>query len=213
MNPNFKAAVGLAREWLATTGLKKWQTVHTVEPTELLYVFGLEIEHEFDDHPFCGSKYIVDDLSLNSLCMEAERDKGAYDLLVRIVVSRLLRNEPLTQQISVFAGLVLAGKKKAPPPEGKRLARTFITNFHIVYLAHHLARLYDLDLTRNDATKVEESVCDAIAIACGQLGVSRTARSVKELIVSEDYKRVRDVVHAINLFRERKRSDPMSMGG
>jgi hypothetical protein len=140
MNPNFEAAVARAREWLATTGLKKGQTAHPVEPTELLYVFGLEIEHEFDDHPFCGSKYIVDDLSLNCLCMEAERDKGAYDLLVRIAISKLLRNESLTQQISLFAGMVLAGKKKAPPPDGKRLARTFIGNFHIVFLAHHLAR-------------------------------------------------------------------------
>lgn len=205
MNPNFEAAVARAREWLATTGLKKGHTVEPVEPTELLYVFGLEIEHEFDDHPFCGSKYIVDDLSLNCLFMEAERDKGAYDLLVRIAISKLLRNEPLTQQISIFAGLVLTGKKKAPPPEGKRLAKTFIGNFHIVFLAHHLAWLYGLDLTRNDATKVEESVCDAIAIASGQLGVSRTARSVKELIVSEDYARVREVVQAINLFQERER--------
>jgi hypothetical protein len=117
MNPNFEAAVATAREWLATTGLKRGQTVEPVEPTELLYVFGLEIEHEFDDHPFCGSRYIVDDLSLNCLCMEAERDKGAYDLLVRIAISKLLRNEPLTQQISLFAGLVLTAKRRRHRPK------------------------------------------------------------------------------------------------
>jgi hypothetical protein len=49
--------------------------------------------------------------------MEAERDKGAYDLLVRISISKLLRNEPLTQQISLFAGMVLAGKKRRHRPK------------------------------------------------------------------------------------------------
>ena len=204
MNSNFDEAVKLAIEFLTSTGASKNYPGATVEPTELLYVFGLSIGHEFDDHPFCPSRYIVDDVSLDCLCMESDHDKGAFDLLIRIVTAKLLRNEPLTQQVSLFAGMVLGGMKKAPPPEGKRLAKHFVANVHIVFLAHQLSRAFGLDLTRNDESSVQESACDAIAKALAAIGISKTPRAIKELLVHKSAVRVREVVKAIHDFQERQ---------
>lgn len=69
MNPSFQGAVKLAIEFLRSTGVPKDYPGATVEPTERRYMFGLSIGHEFDDHPFCPSKYIVDDVLLNYHCM------------------------------------------------------------------------------------------------------------------------------------------------
>jgi hypothetical protein len=206
MNSNFEEAVKLAIKFLMSTGASKDYPGATVEPTELLYVFGLSIGHEFDDHPFCPSRYIVDDVSLNCLCMESDHDKGAFDLLSRIITAKLLRNEPLTQQVSLFAGMVLGGMKKAPPPEGKRLAKHFIANVHIVFLAHQLSRTFGLALTRNDESSVQESTCHAIAEALEALAISKTPRAIKDLLLHKSAGRVREVAQAIRDFQERQNS-------
>lgn len=215
MNSNFAEAVKLAISFLTSTGASKGYPGATVKPTELLYVFGLSIEHEFDDHPFCPSKYIVDDVLLNYLCMEADHDKGAFDLLTRIITAKLLRSEALSQQVSLFAGMVLGGMKKAPPPEGKRLAKHFVANVHLVFLAHQLSRAFGLDLTRNDESPVQESACDAIAKALAAIGISKTPRAIKELLVHKSAMQVREVVQAILDFQERQRlagTQPVGFG-
>ena len=108
----------------------------------------------------------------------------------------------MTHQISLFAGMPLAGLVKAPSPEGKRLAKHVAANVHIVFLAHQLSRTFGLPLTRNDEASVEESACDAISKAFSALGVAKTPRAIKELLVHKSAQRVREVVQLILDFNE-----------
>jgi len=201
----FEDAVSFAAEWLRSTEVQKNRERYPAEPTEFLYVFGLPIGHEFDAHRHCGSKYTVDDASLEWLHMRSEMDKGAFDLLLRIAVTRLLRNEPLAHSISFFAGMVLAGLVKPPAPEGKRLARHFTANVHLVFLAHELSRGFDLSLMRNDETTVEESACDAVSQALAALGINKSPRAIKDLLVHKSASRVREIVQAVQDFNQRQR--------
>jgi hypothetical protein len=204
MMSRFREAVSFATEWLGSTDIQRNSAHYAAEPTLFLYLFGLPVEHRFDDHPHCGSMYILDDESLKWLHLRSAVDRGAYDLLVTISVTRLLRHEPLPHPISFFAGTVLAGLAKPPASEGSRLTKNFTANVHLVFLAQKLADGFGLHLTRNDESSVEESACDAVSLALAALGINKTPRAIKELLVHKSALRVREIVQAMQDFHRQQ---------
>lgn len=103
MKPRFRQAVELATEMLRDSGAANLDWTPAYQPTELLFMFRLSIMREFDNHPFCSGRYVIGDRVLDTLCQTAEHDRGAFDLVLKIVITKLLRNEPLSKQVSQFA--------------------------------------------------------------------------------------------------------------
>ncbi len=114
--------------------------------------------------------------------MCSDLDKGAFDYASRIIAGRMLRDEPLSQLERVFAAQVIGGMRECPPPEGKRLAEKFAMNVHLVFVSKLLVAKFGLTLTRNDASYERVSACDAISDALSNLGITKTPRSVKDLL-------------------------------
>jgi hypothetical protein len=79
------------------------------------------------------------------------------------------------------------------------------TFLHLVFLAHELSRGFDLSLMRNDETTVEESACDAVSQALAALGINKSPRAIKDLLVHKSASRVREIVQAIQDFNQRQR--------
>ncbi|MFS4439135.1 hypothetical protein ACMA5I_13040 [Paracoccaceae bacterium GXU_MW_L88] len=195
---SYQQAVEFATRWLEKHAKGPQVISYELEPTEIVYALGVGLEHQFDDHQFCPSKYVISDIALNWLCMTAERDKGAFELVRRIAISKLLRNEPLSMSVSLFAGMVLAGLKKSPPPESQRLSKTFARNLHLVYLARSISRLFGLALTRNDSSGGSGvSACDAISDALENLDIFMSPRAIKDLLVHKSSLRVREIADEI----------------
>lgn len=199
---SYQQAVEFATKWLEKHAKGPEVISHELEPTEIVYAVGVGLEHQFDDHPFCPSRYVISDVALNWLCMTAERDKGAFELVRRIVTTKLLRNEPVSIPASLFAGMVLAGLKKSPPPESQRLSKTFARNLHLVYLARTISKSFDLALTRNDSSGGSGvSACDAISDALENVGIFKSPRAIKDLLVHKSSLRVREIADELEEIR------------
>jgi hypothetical protein len=157
----------------------------TVEPTELLYKFGLRIEQSYDGKM---TSYTYLPGAEVFLCMKAESDKGAYDILCSIVASKLFLNEKLSDPLRVFAGLKVAGLK--PPPKGRKVAKTFLVNLHLLALTKSIESRFGLSATRNEVSP-PSSACDAVSEGLGKLGHQRSWRAIKELVVNQSSEELR----------------------
>lgn len=165
MRANYPAAVAYATEFLRQGGHCNKSSGRRVEPTEFLYIFGLQIKQGVDDNQYCSTFYKYPPNAFKFLFMKSKTDKGAFDIASRIVATKLFRDEPLNVEERVFAGQLIAGIAQPPSPEGKRLAASFSLNVHLVYIARLLVKEYALNLTRNDVSATKDSACDAVSEA------------------------------------------------
>jgi len=206
MSDRYRQAVMYATEFLRGQFTNGQLSTQMVEPSEFILIFGLNITNGWDDHPWCGSYYTYPEHAFLELLSRADTDKGAFDIASRITASRLFRDEPMSPEERVFAGQVVAGIRKCPPPEGKRLTPSFALNVHIVMLAQLLVDRFQLNLMRNDEVALPMSACDAVADALAALGHTKSPRAIKELLTHKSSRRVREVVDAVRAFQQRRRS-------
>lgn len=212
MHENYIEAVAFAERFLASQIQNGNLNTHKVEPSEFIYMFGLGIEHCRDDHASCPSFYRCSENALLHLYSQARTDKGAYDIACRITTAKLFRGEPLSEAQSMFAGMVVGGILKCPPPEGKRITETFALNVNLILLAQILAQNFDLKLTRNDEGMAQASACDAVSEALTALGVAKSPRAIKELLVHKSSARAREVVDAIKRYKKIYLRDDVPIG-
>lgn len=178
---------------------------HPAEPSELLFKFALRIEQNFEGGM---TRYIYPEGAAESLCMKAESDKGAFDLLSRIVASKLFRGEPLSETLRTFAGLVVAGIKKSP--KGSKAAHSVVVNLHLVVTAKAITSRFGLPLTRNDASP-PLSACDAVVDGLAVLGHTRSWRSIKELLVHQTSASLRSLEEEIRALAYKNIEDDPSI--
>ncbi len=197
MNQNYREAVKFATEFLSKQFRDGKLSTHRVEPTEFLYVFGLQIVQHFDDHPWCGSHYSYPKHAFPHLFQQSGTDKGAFDIASRITTSKLLRDEPMSLDERLFAAQVIGGMRKSPQPEGKRRTEHFALNIHLVILAKVLVVKFGLKLTRNAAAVSQDSACDAVSQALSLLGPGKSWRAITELLTHKSSERVREVADAV----------------
>lgn len=150
----------------------------SVEPSEFTYWYGLRFEQANDG---MMTIYTYPPGAVEWLCMKAETDKGAFDIVCRVVASKLFRNEPLSEPLRTFAGLRVVDRK--PSPKGRKAAKTVALNLQLLQVTKSVAGRFGLALTRNDASP-PFSACDAVSSGLSRLGHSRSWRSIKELIVN-----------------------------
>ena len=208
MNENYAEAVTFATEFLKQSNYSIQTQRRSVEPTEFLYLFGLRIQNHFDDDPWCGSHYTYPENAFKLLLMKSDSDKGAFDIACQITTSKLLRGELMSLEERVFAGMVMGGMKKSPPPEGKRRAKSFAMNVHTVYIAKKLVTKYGLYLTRNDENVFNDSACDAVSDAFAYLGVHKTWLAIKSLLVHKSSARVREIVAIVSAINAQSHKNP-----
>jgi hypothetical protein len=200
MSDRYREAVAFATDFLSKRNYGKQANFYRTEPTEFLYVFGLQIKQHVDEHHLCPSHYSYQESALDYLIIRSDFDKGAFDIVSRIITTKLLRDEPISEPERVFAAQVIGGMRKCPPSEGKRLSEQFSINLHLVFVAKLLVAKYDLTLTRNDESSGKNSACDAVSDAARNLGINKSPRAVKDLLLHKSSKRVREIAEAINAY-------------
>jgi len=68
---------------------------YSVEPTELLYMFGRPIEQRIDDHEWCSTYYCYPEHVLRFLALLANRDKRSLRYFeARCCESAIWRRDP-----------------------------------------------------------------------------------------------------------------------
>ena len=92
MNDEYAKAVDLAKHLLRPHIFDGKFTQYSAEPTEFLYMLGIPIEQIEDDHERFRVSYRYPENTLKLLHLRSATDKGAFDILCRILASRLFRN-------------------------------------------------------------------------------------------------------------------------
>lgn len=207
MSQNYRDAVEYAKKFLSPQFRGGKAEMVSVEPTEFVYVFGLNIQQDFDEDPWCGTHYIYPDGAFAYLFMQADTDKGAFDIASRIVTTKLLRGEPMSLEERIFSGQVLGGMRQCPPSEGTRRAGSFALNIHTLAITHVVAQKFGLSLTRNDETTSKDSACDAVSDALSALGLAKSPRAIKELLFHKSSERVREVAEAVRSYIHERQSN------
>lgn len=200
----YEAAVDFATDWLEGHFQALLSRQESVEPTEFLYAFNLDISPAWDDHPTYGHYYRVSDQVIEFLAVRFENDLGAYELLKRITASRLCRQEPLHEMMPAFAAGVLLGKITPPLSPSTKVAKTFAVNIQLVYLARALSKAFDLPLTRNDEARNKRSCCDAVSEALRRIGHHKSPRAIKDLLTHKTAVRIRETLDAIEGFKKER---------
>ena len=138
MNEAYEAAVLFAHQRLSPRMKGRKFNTHTVEPSEALYRFSLRITEEFPDG---FPVYIFRPGTIEFLAIMATRDqdRGAYDLLCRILASRLIRKEPIPKAIRQFISMTLVGLN--PAPKRTKLAQTFGVNLFFLDLLNKVHQI------------------------------------------------------------------------
>ncbi len=183
---DFQGAVGFAQKILRHYVSEGQLIFPAMEPMEVQFRLKLRIVQISDD---LGVKYLCPEGAAEWLYSQADRSKGAFDLLCNLVVSRIVRGEPLSQVLRTFAGLRVAGEFE-PPKSSKKMAKNFVQNLYLICLADRVSEDFGLTLTRNEASPAL-SACDAVAFALCNLGHYRTSRAIKELVVNPSSKALR----------------------
>lgn len=117
---------------------------------------------------------------------------GAYELLADIAAFRIQSGRPLSSAMRIFAALHLMGRLKKPS-QTKR-SKTWNRNQTLLHLAYMCRDHFDLQLSRGDASKVQESACDAVSVGVTRAGHAISPRAIKELVVGSkpENKQLRD---------------------
>ncbi|MGB3316442.1 MAG: hypothetical protein WBB85_18735 [Albidovulum sp.] len=212
MTSEYLKAVDFAKDFFKDRIVDGKLKTHRAEPTEFLYMFGLPIEQRTDDHEYCPTYYVYPEYALRFLLLQMGEDKGAFDLLSRIVISRLFRDEELSHGEKLFVGQIVAGLLKPPPPEGAKLAITFVENLHLLFISRELTEIFGLSLTRNDEVSVGLSACDAVSEALASLGVAKSWRAIKDVNMHPSSQRVREVADSIRKYQIKHRNERPSGG-
>ena len=212
MTGEYRKAVEFAEEFLRPQISDGKLVQHSVEPTEFLYIFGLPIEQRTDDHEWCPTYYCYPEHALRFLCLHARNDKGAYDILGRIIAGRILRNKPLSDAERMFAGQIMAGVWEAPASEAKRSSKSFALNLHLLFIARLVRERFGLKLFRNDSGGSGMSACDAVSEACCTLGMNKSFRAIKDIFMHASYQRVRDISDEMLKYQVDHRREARSEG-
>ena len=164
-----------------------------IHPSEVFYTFYFDIRNGSDQK---GVFVLCRDEALTWLTMRAESERGIYDLVCKLIASRIIRNEPLPEQSRSFAGLHIAGMMAAPAKQAKR-SKNFTDNLMLYWTAKLIEDQYPLRLTRNDAGAAT-SACDAVADALAISGHKKSYRAIKELCHAESAKAMRVFAHQLS---------------
>lgn len=174
-----------------------------LEPMEIVFSLALPVLNGTDER---GGFYKCADRALTWLVSQAELERGAFDLAIRIVASRLVRGEALPESGRVFAGLCLVGMIK--PPSKTKKAATFSNNLMLYWTAKRIEQDFGLTLTRGDDTG-NTSACDAVSQALERLGHAKTYRAIKELCHHKSSGSMRQIAHECHrIMNEATSKDP-----
>lgn len=126
--------------------------------------------------------------ALEQLAERAKSEPAARSLLRQHLIRRLKAGVPLAMIESKAAAAFLDDRfPSLPARPGPKQANHFERDFHIFVLARHIEETFGLSLTRNDASKVQRSACDAISVAYRQVGLHEvTYAAVKAIIFRPD---------------------------
>lgn len=169
-----------------------------IHPSEVFYTIHFEIRNGNDEK---GGFYLCPDDALSWLTMRAESDRGIYDLVCKLIATRIIRNEALPDQCRQFAGLHIGGHIIAPKKNLKR-SKTFTDNLMLYWTAKEIERQFGLSLTRNDESAAT-SACDAVFDGLQNSGYSKSYRAIKELCHAKSAAPMRLFAHQL---AERMRS-------
>lgn len=197
MTDNYKQAVEFAKDFFRPQIVDGRFSQYSVEPTEFLYMFGLPIEQRKDDHGFCPTYYCFPEHALRFLFLHAVRDKGAYDILRRIVASRLFRGDTLSDTERMFAGQIIAGVFVPPPSEAKRLSKSFANTINILFATRYVIERFGLGISSGAESLVRISACDAVSDALASLGVHQTSNSIRNIVNHPSSRRARHIADAV----------------
>jgi hypothetical protein len=134
-----------------------------------------------------GSRYVVAEPVARMLIKLARLDYRFYDLCVDICVCNMDPQSPLPDALSFFTIEVLRGKWLRPRKRGVERKRTWLRDAFLFSHLHSTARVFGLELTRNDASP-RISACDAVAEALTVCGCETSFNNLKELLVHSDTK-------------------------
>ena len=103
-------------------------------------------------------------LALNAYIDFSRENWVSWDALIETSAEAQRTDKRCPQELKDWMADVLQGKLTSP---SRISGRNITRNMMIVALVDHLAKEFNLNPTRNDATEPEISACDVVAIAFG----------------------------------------------
>lgn len=136
--------------------------------------------------------YEITEEAAQEISRVADSDPNCFDACADICMSNIELGVRLPRPLIDFVSSVLFGDRKRPVRKGRPRHADFVKARDLYYFVRRASREFGLSVSRNDATAVHESACDAVAEAFTVCGCPTTYDEVKRIAVHRDFKRFRD---------------------
>ncbi len=214
MNSPFEEAVNwlqvLTKEYVKDGQL----ALPRVEPARNIHMLQLGIYWVPDDSEVPAStegSFVCDNGAAEKLLNISESDASAFDLCKEIAAHQLATGQELLPALRTFSALFMTGLIKRP--KTTRRSVTWLRNMFLLSMAKITEARFDLNLTRGDEQRIQESACDAVVVALERNGHHRSYRSIKELCVGtgpENKELRRDFIAWVEATRVAIERDPIA---